>query len=904
VAMAVVEMALVAISAHATKPSKYASAHIGKKLGTAGFFAAPHNPTFPQAKARETMIHYVHMDFSHYTTQSLDEIAKAFRTDPLQGIGSKEAARRALQYGRNTLEESTVTWWHILVRQFKSPFVYLLAGAALLALILGEGIDAAMIGGFIALNSFLGFYQEYRSEKTIELLRRYTVTRARVLRDGSEISIDATLLVPGDTIILKAGDIVPADVRFIRATSLTIDESMLTGETIPIQKTESPLKESVHEYHKAANIGFSGTTIMSGQGMAIIVGIGAKSAVGTIAHLAHETPHASAFEAELGRLSSFILKLVVLTLIFIFASNLLLKAGETGRVVELIIFSIALAVSVVPEALPLVTTFSLSRGAMRLAKEKVVVKRLSAIEDLGSIEVLCTDKTGTLTENKLRVKNMFGSRDNEAILYANLAGVREDGRAADPNNAFDLAVRTALPPALRELVSKAVVRGEVPFDPDRRLNSVLVERGGNRELIIRGAPEAILARIATPEKFDRDAFFAWVAQEGMSGRRVIAIGSKPFSRTTHTVADELKGFSLVGCISFEDTVKKTTRSAIEKAAHLGVAVKILTGDSPEVAGSVAKEIGLITSVTQVISGDAFAALSLADRRVVVHAASVFARVSPEQKYEIISLLEEKKRVGFLGEGINDAPALKAAHVAIAVDGAADIAREAADIVLTQRSLNAIIDGIEEGRRVFANTVKYIKATLASNFGNFYAVAIASLFIPFLPMLPIQILLVNLLSDFPMIAIATDTVDPKELRRPNGYHIKEIALMATFLGLVSTTFDFLIFGMFFQDGESVLQTNWFIASILTELAFLFSIRSKLPFFRAALPSPTVIFLSSAAALATITLPFTSIGQNVFHFISPTSTDLALILGVVVVYFAVTESVKLFYYRTIGRGTANA
>lgn len=844
------------------------------------------------------------MDFSHYTTQSTDDILRAFRTDPHAGITAREAAQRLAQYGRNALAKPSATWWRILVRQYRSPFVYLLVGAAALALLLGEVIDATMIAAFIAINSFLGFYQEYRSERTAELLRQYTVHRARVLRDGKPVQIDSAELVPGDTVLIKAGDIIPADVRFVSATSITVNESILTGETIPVEKHAEALPEATGEYHRAGNIGFSGTTLVGGEGVGVVVGIGEQSAIGSIARLTRTTERASLFESELARLSSFILKLVVLTLIFIFASNLLIAPDGSGRMIELVIFSIALAVSVIPEALPLVTTFSLSRGAMRLAREQVVVKRLSAIEDLGSIEVLCTDKTGTLTENKLRAKGFFGANDNETLLYANLAGGREDRMARDPNNAFDLAVRAALPPALRDLVHASAVRSEVPFDPDRRINSTLVDRAGTRELIIRGAPESILARTPPLARTEHDALFAWVAQEGTAGRRVIALARKPHTKPSHAVADESKGFSFIGCISFEDTIKATTKQAIERAKELGVSVKILTGDSPEVAGAVAHEIGLVSDPRAVISGDTFAAYSLADRRAAVLRSAVFARVSPEQKYEIISLIEEKRRVGFLGEGINDAPALKVAHVAIAVDGAADIAREASDIILTQRSLLAIIGGIEEGRRVFANTVKYIKATLASNFGNFYAVAIASLFITFLPMLPIQILLVNLLSDFPMIAIAADTVDRRELRHPNSYRIKEIALLATFLGLVSTTFDFLVFGMFYQSGAPVLQTNWFIASILTELAFLFSIRSHLPFYRATPPSLTILALSGAAALATIALPFTTLGREIFHFTTPSLQHLVIILTIVGVYFVVTESVKLVYYRTMERGPAQA
>ena len=334
---------------------------------------------------------------------------------------------------------------------------------------------------------------------------------------------------------------------------------------------------------------------------------------------------------------------------------------------------------------------------------------------------------------------------------------------------------------------------------------------------------------------------------------------------------------------------------MEKAKELGVSIKIITGDNSEVAGAVGVRIGLLDDPTRVISGTALMAMPPDKREQAVKEHAVMARVTPEQKYEIIRILQSSFTVGFLGEGINDAPALKLAGVSLAVDSAADIAREAADIILLQKNLEVIIEGIRSGRAVFANTVKYLKATLASNFGNFYAIAIASLFISFLPMLPLQILLVNLLSDFPMISIATDTVDAAEVTRPRKYEIKEIVLIATLLGVVSTVFDFMFFAVFVNQGAGILQTNWFMGSVLTELVFLFSVRTRLPFYQASRPSTVVLALTGLAAAATIVLPFTVFGQAAFHFIPPTTSDLAIILGLVGAFFVCAELVKDFYYR---------
>ncbi|HRN70797.1 MAG TPA: HAD-IC family P-type ATPase, partial [Candidatus Woesebacteria bacterium] len=389
----------------------------------------------------------------------------------------------------------------------------------------------------------------------------------------------------------------------------------------------------------------------------------------------------------------------------------------------------------------------------------------------------------------------------------------------------------------------------------------------------------------------------WVENEGKLGKRIIAVGKKSLISRLENLAHDEKGLEFVGLVSFVDPLKKTAQAAIKRAGTLGVQIKILTGDSKEVAGAVAFQSGLIQNPSDVITGDQFDALSSSEQHNITSQYSVFARVSPEQKHQIIQLLQERYEVGFLGEGINDAPALKVANVAIVVQEASDIAREAADIVLLNKSLHVVIDGIKEGREIFGNTAKYIKATLASNLGNFYTVAIASLFITFLPLLPLQILLINLLTDFPMIAVATDNVDGTELKRPRNYDVKEIALFATVMGIVSSIVDFLFFALFFRISPQVLQTNWFIGSVLTELVFLFSIRTRLPILKATPPSIPLITLSGVAFLTSIILPFTTLGHIVFEFITPNMHYIILILIITGGYFITTEVVKLMYYRFV-------
>lgn len=839
-----------------------------------------------------------------YCNYELEKLAADFSVKLSRGLGETEVKKRLQRYGHNEIDSRVVHWYEVLGRQFKSPFIYLLFGAAGLTLALGERIDCLMILLFIAINTGLGFHQEYKSEKTLQLLKQYVTSYAKIIRDGRERAVLSSEIVPGDILVLQTGDKLSADVRFISADDLEIDESPLTGESIAIRKTAATLKPVVTEIYQAQNIGFSGTTVVSGHGLGLVLFTGEETALGDISHLTLETKHVSAFERGISRFSNFILKLVLVTLFLVFIANLLIKGGN--NFLELILFSIALAVSVIPEALPLVTTFSLSRGALHLAKHKVVVKRLSAIEDLGSVDILCTDKTGTITENVLTVEEILSTSSADVLLYANLASAEMSGKKLEP---FDVALGKKLKNTLKQELKKFKHLGEVPFDPERRRNAVAVAHGRTTELIIRGAAEMILELCNLSAK-EKKSLTAWLTKKGLAGCRTLAMARRSITlveakNLSHQIKHLEQDLELVGLISFVDPIKETTWPAVKRAEELGVQIKILTGDSKEVAGAVAAQIGLISEAGQVITGAEFVALTPKKQQQAAEHYAVFARVAPEQKYAIIKVLEELgHEVGFLGEGINDAPALKISSVSLVVQGASDIAREAADVVLLQSSLKVIIDGIKEGRIIFANTTKYIKATLTSNFGNFYAVAVASLFINFLPMLPLQILLLNLLSDFPMIAIATDNVDIKEVAQPRQYQVKSILAVATVLGLISTIFDFLFFALFYKISPGVLQTNWFIGSILTELILLFSIRTTLPFWRAKRPGNLIFILTIAASILTVALPYTVFGQQVFSFVAPSAWHLTLIFGLVIIYFVCTEVAKLIYCRYSREQSAKA
>jgi P-type Mg2+ transporter len=832
------------------------------------------------------------MDFNKYTVKPAEEAIKDLGTDIKHGLKSAEINARLKQFGYNQIEAKETKWWNILIRQFSSSFVYLLVGAAILAFILREFIDGMMIVIFVAINSGLGFYQEYKSEKTLKLLKNLIVSRAKVRRDGKEFQIDSKELVPGDIILLSAGDLVQADARIIKSNSLKCDESVLTGESCSVEKMSEVLLDNTFEIFNATNTVFSGTTIVGGKGEAVVISTGKESEIGGVAKMAVEGKRESMFEKNLNIFSTFILRLVFITLVLVFAANIFIK-GPGVNFIELVIFSIALAVSVIPEALLVVTTFSLSRGALHLAKNKVVIKRLSAIEDLGGIEVLCTDKTGTLTENKLSISEVFAKDKDKTILFGNLAGVfvNEDERSRD---SFDTALYEGL--KKKTALDSFIRINDLPFNPMRRNNSVLVrDKDKKLVVILRGAPEFIIESSKLDKK-EKDEYLKWLIEKGKEGKRVLGVASKPIKKETdYNDKQDLSGLDFHGVISFVDPIKKTAKRSVEDAKELGITVKIITGDSREVAGAVAREISIIADQSEVLTGEELELMPPERQTDAVLRYNVFARVSPLQKFRIIELLRDVKEVGYLGEGINDAPALKIANVGIVVDSASDISRESADIILTKKSLAVIIEGIKEGRIVFANTIKYIRSTLTSNFGNFYAIAFASLLIDFLPMLPLQILLLNLLSDFPMIAVATDNVDDDEIKSPTKYDVREIIILASMLGMVSTIFDFIFFAIFVKFGPAVLQTNWFIGSVLTELAFLFSIRSKRFFLRAKGPSNILFYLSITAAITTLVLPLTEFGARIFKFILPTPYHLGMIFGIVVVYLASTESVKLLYYK---------
>ena len=841
------------------------------------------------------------MKFSYYTAKNIEHVLDDLKTSK-SGLTEKEAMVRQKIYGFNEVKLRSSTVLDVLFRQFGSPLFYLLFLAAIVAFLIGEKIDGLAMTAFILVNVTLGFLQEYRAEKAISLLKRYLPSRVRVLRESKEKSVDKKFLVPGDIILVENGDIIPADLRILKLENFLVDESVLTGESSPVVKDTEPTKVEIKEIFYAKNILFSGTSVVSGRAEGAVVATAKETALGEVTKMISGIKRESSYEKSLLYITKFVMKIVILTIALIFLANLLLKG--TSSFSGLLLFYIALIVSILPEALPAIVTFALSQGALKMAKEKVVVRRLSAVEDLGNIEILCVDKTGTLTKNKLVLRDINSSDKERCLLYGLLSSSYVKEKIESGLNPFDAAIYKKSPPKLKKEIEKFKVIAESPFDILKLRNSSLVEdEKGQRFLIVKGAPEIILKLSSNFKEFgSREKIEEEISRDGSEGKRILAVGFKKFNKDYYYPEDE-KNLKFAGYFSFEDPLKETAKTAMKLSERLGIQVKLITGDTKEIAGYIGKKIGLIQDPQKVILGKDLNELGEKEFDNACEKFSVFARISPQLKYEIVKSLQKKYQVGFMGEGVNDAPAIKLANVGIVVKEAAEVSRQVSDIVLLEKDLKVVVNGIKNGRVIFSNINKYIKCALASNFGNFYSIAIISLFIPFLPMLPVQILLGNLLSDFPLISIATDTVDVQELRKPKFYALQKTIPLVIFLALVSTIFDFIFFGIFFKSPAPVIQTLWYIESILTEILLIFIIRTRHLFFKAKRPNLPLLFFTILDAILIVWLPFSAFGQEFFHFIKPPLSGLFIVFGLLIGYFICSEIVKLTYFRFSKRSKEN-
>jgi Mg2+-importing ATPase len=833
--------------------------------------------------------------FSFYTTLSVEEVLSDLQSS-LSGLSESVVAQRLQEFGPNEIKEVDITWWQILKGQLLSPFMCVFFVIGLAYLLTGQAAESVIIFIIILVNVSIGFFQEYRSNSSMQLLKKCLMSQVTVKRDNKEINVALNQLVPGDIIILYAGDIVPADCRFIEVDNIAIDESSMTGESIAVAKSSDAMSEAVTDMYRAENMGFTGTVVTQGKGIGVVIATGSSTALGTIAALTNKTVTKSTLEKGSVSIARLTLYLVFFSLLIIALIHIVMDKGQLNYI-DLFLFAAALAVTAIPEGLPMVITFCLSQGAATLKKNNVIVKRLSAIGDLGSIEVFCTDKTGTLTENALSVETMYGQNDDATLIYAILSSPAQTASKESATKGFDLALQKKLTDEHAIQLAQHNVVKESPFTPQKRQCMALVHKDGVHTLIAKGSPEIIIEKCAFLNEQEKNTIHSWIETEESKGNRILAIATKniaSYNAETYDIETDDHGYETIGLIAFKDPLKSTALATVKKAESLGIQIKILSGDSKNVCFTIAKQLGLETDPNNVVLGSDFEKATEEEKTFLAHNRSVFARVNPEQKYAIISHLQKKYSVGYMGDGINDAPALKIAHVSFAVNDAAPVAREAAEIILLRKSLSSVILGIEEGRKTIVNTLKYTKMTNAPSFGHFYALAVASLLLNYPPMLPMQLLFLNLLTDLPMIAISTDNVSYEEVQKPLTYDMTDAAILIMMFGCIMFIADMTIFLVFRSHFPETLQTSWFITSTISEVVFIFLFRTQLLFFRAQRPSALLSGLSCAVILTAIVLPFTSVGHSIFMFTTPKWEHAPWLIGVVLFNLVIAEGVKLTYY----------
>jgi Mg2+-importing ATPase len=818
------------------------------------------------------------------------------------GLAGTEAANRLARFGPNAVRSHHARPWQVLARQLRSPLLMLLAVTAFASFFLGQRSDALIIGAILVLSVGLGFVNEYRAERASEALHAQIRHRVVALRDGQPTAVDVVEIVPGDIVALQLGEVVPADIRLTVTAGLECDESTLTGESLPVEKAPAPVPtgSALGDLRCCA---LMGTVIHAGSGQGVVVATGGATTFGRIALGLGERQPETEFQVGLRRFSVLLAEVAGVLTTAVFVANVLLHRS----VIEALLFSLAIAVGITPQLLPAVVSTSLAAGSRQLARHKVLVKRLVCIEDLGDIDVLFTDKTGTLTQGQIRYMRSLapdGTASDDALRYGLLAcEVMVGQQGAVGGNPLDDALWTS--PASLDARTAATEFDQVaalPFDHDRRLLSVLIDdRVGNRVLVTKGAPEAVLARCANTPAHAQEV----LDREFSAGHRIVAVASRPAAATLSavTAADEQQ-LGLLGFLVFLDPPKTSAAPALKRLADLGVTVKVVTGDNAAVAVTVCEQLGL--PAANVLTGADLDALdddTLLDR---IAATTVFARVSPEHKARIVRA--ERRRgvdVAFLGDGVNDAVALHAADVGVSVDTASDVAKDAADVILLEKDLNVLADGVLEGRRIFANTIKYVLMGTSSNFGNMFSAAIASAVLSFLPMLPGQILLNNLLYDASQLAIPTDEVDPEQLARPSRWDIHFIRRFMLVFGPLSSLFDFATFAILawgFDANATLFRTGWFVESLATQTLVIFVIRTRRsPFWRSRPSVPLLLAAIGAVTLGAL-LPLTPLAGGL-GFTRPPARLYLVLAGMVVGYLLLIETVKRWFFASLPRPSRN-
>lgn len=819
------------------------------------------------------------------------------------GLTNEQARQRLETYGENVPEQSHKRHWSLdLLSRFKNPLVLILLGAGLVSACTGEMVGFTIIFTIIAVSISMDFAQQFRADRAVERLSASVSVDSTLLRDGKKTSVPSKEVVPGDVVILAAGDLIPADGVLIESRDFFINQSMLTGESYPIEKTADGKAEIFTEKLEesdlsAPHFAFAGSSVVSGTAKLQIMCTGSKTILGGISgNLTKRRPETT-FEVDIRKFGMMIMRFTIVLVVFAFAVNVAFHRP----LLQSLLFGVALAVGLTPELLPMVITVTLTGGALQMSKAKVIVKRLSAVQDLGSMEILCTDKTGTLTEGKIHLQkhvDVFGDDSPEVFKLAYI------------NSYFETGVKSPLDDAIlsHDLLDMSdwTKLDEVPFDFERRRVSVLAEKNGKRILAVKGAPDSILclctkfdslgqtvAEMDAASRKSIDKLFENLAEDGF---HILAIAYRNVDQShDHAKLTDETELIFAGFAAFLDPPKESAAQAIRELQADNVEVKILSGDHELVAKYVCEKLGF--EIIGLLTGAELNQLDDHALQARAQTVNLFCRVNPAQKTRVIAALKARgNTVGFLGDGINDAPSLHCADVGISVDTAVDVAKQAADMVLLEQDLRVLHAGIRAGRRAFANVQKYILMATSSNFGNMFSMALATVVLPFLPMLPVQILLNNLLYDVSELALPTDNVDEEALKEPTHGDISFIRKFMLTFGPISSVFDFITFYVLLnllKADETLFHSGWFVESLATQILVIFVIRTKRPCFSSR-PGKFLIALSLSIVVLAAVLTLPPIGRSL-GFTPLPPVFFAILGGIVVVYLSFVEVAKYVFYR---------
>jgi Mg2+-importing ATPase len=837
-----------------------------------------------------------------YWSRDVAELSAALGSDS-GGLSSENAAAKLREVGPNSVEDAShLSALRLLLRQFESPLVLILIFGAVISLALGEWVDASIILTIVLGSTLLGFYQEYRASAAVEELKRRLALTCRVVRNGIEQTVPVSTIVPGDVIVLSAGNLIPADGRLIEAMDFLVNEASLTGESFPVEKQPGIVPPETPVAGRT-NAVYLGASVQSGKAKMLVVETGSRTAFGAIVVRLKAREPETEFERGIRHFGYMLIRVMIVIVLFVLTVNLLL-----GRpLIESLLFAVALAVGLSPELLPAIISVTLSAGARAMAKQGVIVRRLNAIENLGSMDIFCTDKTGTLTEGVIVLQDATDADGRTSTRVMQLAFL---------NAAFETGIDNPLDAALVAVGKSTGLTtsgyrkiDEIPYDFQRKRLTIVsaVDGDPSQHLIVtKGAFANLLAICST---VDRDGgnvplttdlherLGAFYQAKGEAGFRVLAVATRRIAAKDRYGRDDEGGMAFAGFLVFFDPPKSDAQQTIRDLTNLGIRVKVISGDNRHVTAHLAEAVGLDPKA--MITGEELARLNNEALGQRAPRTDLFVEVDPQQKERIIRALQKTGHaVGYLGDGINDAPALHAADVGISVDQAVDVARESADIILLKPDLDVLRRGVEDGRRTFANTLKYINITTSANFGNMVSMALATPLLPFLPLAAKQILLNNFLSDVPSIAISTDNVDPENVTSPQRWQIKDVHRFMIVFGLISSVFDLLTFGILllaFHATEAVFQTTWFVISLLTELAVVLVLRTHGSAFRSK-PSNTLLWTTVVMSVVALVIPYLGPLPSVFGFVPLSALQMGTVLVIVVGYVAATEGAKAWFYKT--------